>query len=126
MESVTRWLVSQWDRVCAWAAVAAGAIMLIVGWVEVSGSGYPAEQIPYIISAGLGGIFLMGLGATLWLSADLRDEWRKLDRIEAAMTRGAGNGAGPVDGDSRPAQASRRPTRRQPVALAEGSEGATE
>jgi hypothetical protein len=88
MGPVGRWLVAQWDRAAAWAAVAAGAIMLIVGWVEVSGTGFPAEQIPYIISGGLGGIFLLGLGATLWLSADLRDEWRKLDRIEQAITAG--------------------------------------
>jgi len=45
----------------------------------------PAEQLPYIISAGIGGMFLLGLGAMLWLSADLRDEWRKLDRIERRL-----------------------------------------
>jgi hypothetical protein len=27
------------------------------------------------------GLFALALGATLWLSADLRDEWRKLDDI---------------------------------------------
>jgi hypothetical protein len=37
--------------------------------------------MPYIASGGLGGIFLLGLGSTLWLSADLRDEWRKLDEL---------------------------------------------
>lgn len=86
MGPIGRWLVAQWDRTAAWAAVAAGAILLIVGWFEVSDTGFPAEQIPYVISAGLGGIFLLGLGSTLWLSADLRDEWRKLDRIEQAIT----------------------------------------
>jgi hypothetical protein len=30
-------------------------------------------------------MFLLGLGAMLWLSADLRDEWRKLDRIERRL-----------------------------------------
>jgi hypothetical protein len=28
---------------------------------------------------------LIGLAAVLWLSADMRDEWRKLDRIEEYM-----------------------------------------
>jgi hypothetical protein len=28
------------------------------------------------------GLFLLGLGALLWLAADLRDEWRKLDSID--------------------------------------------
>ena len=85
---VLKWVRAQWDRVAAWAAIAAGAIVLFVGWLGVSRTAYPAEQIPYIVSAGLGGIFLVGLGATLWISADLRDEWRKLDRIEEALLGG--------------------------------------
>jgi hypothetical protein len=80
-----KWLQLQWDRTAAWVLVAAGAIALIVGWVGVSSTAYSAEQLPYIISGGIGGIFLLGVGATLWLSADLRDEWRKLDRIEEAL-----------------------------------------
>ena len=83
--SPAKWLQLQWDRTAAWVLVTAGAIALIVGWVGVSGSAYSAEQLPYIISGGIGGIFLLGVGATLWLSADLRDEWRKLDRIEEAL-----------------------------------------
>jgi hypothetical protein len=75
----------QWDRAAAWAFVGIGAVVLVVGWVGVSGSALPAEQLPYIISAGIGGMFLLGLGAMLWLSADLRDEWRKLDRIERRL-----------------------------------------
>jgi hypothetical protein len=57
-------------------------VALIVGWLGISGTAYPAEQNPYIISGGLVGVFLLGLGAMLWLSADLRDEWRKLDAID--------------------------------------------
>ena len=84
---VTRWLKAQWDRVAAWICVAAGAIVLVVGWFGVSGTAYPADQLPYILSGGVGGVFLLGLGATLWISADLRDEWRKLDRIDAGLRR---------------------------------------
>jgi hypothetical protein len=86
--NVGKWLRLQWDRSLAWAFVAVGAIVLIVGWVGVSGSPYAAGQLPYIISGGIGGIFLLGVGATLWLSADLRDEWRKLDCIEEALRQG--------------------------------------
>ena len=45
---------------------------------------HPAEQIPYVISGGLTGIFALGVGVMLWLSADLRDNWRKLDELRAA------------------------------------------
>jgi len=66
----------------------AGVISLVVGYARVSNSSLLAEQTRYIVSGGIGGIFLLGLGATLWISADLRDEWRKLDRIEGALADG--------------------------------------
>lgn len=74
-------LRTQWDRVAAWVAVAAGGLALLVGWFGVSGSVLPAEQLPYILSGGLGGLALIAVGATLWLSADLRDEWTELHAI---------------------------------------------
>lgn len=80
-----KWLALQWDRVAAWAAVLAGAVALIVGWFGVSGTAYQSEQIPYIVSGGIGGIFLLGLGGMLWLSADMRDEWYKLGRVEEEL-----------------------------------------
>ena len=80
---------NQWDRVGAWVCIVGGAIALIIGWLGVSDTAFPAEQIPYVVSGGLVGVFLLGLGAVLWLSADLRDEWRKLDAIERHMLGGA-------------------------------------
>lgn len=74
-------LRTQWDRVGAWVAISLGAIFLIIGWLGVSNTAYTAEQIPYVLSGGLGGIFFLGLGAMLWLSADLRDEWRLLAEL---------------------------------------------
>ncbi|GAA0612163.1 hypothetical protein GCM10009547_12740 [Sporichthya brevicatena] len=82
---IVGWLRLQWDRAGAWACVLAGVITLFVGWLGVSETAYTAKQLPYIAGCGLGGMFLLGLGAMLWLSADLRDEWRKLDRIERAI-----------------------------------------
>ncbi|MFB9729540.1 hypothetical protein [Haloechinothrix salitolerans] len=76
---------TQWDRLLAIMFAIAGAVVLATGWFGVSGTAYPAEQMPYLISAGLGGLFLLGVSAVLWLSADLHDEWRKLDRIENAV-----------------------------------------
>jgi hypothetical protein len=82
---IKQWIRLQWDRVGAWVCIGAGVIVLIVGWVGISARVYPGEELPYILSGGIGGVFLLGLGAMLWLSADLRDEWRKLDRIEKAI-----------------------------------------
>jgi hypothetical protein len=86
-----KWVRAQWDRVAAVTAIAIGMVALVVGWIRISDEVYPAAQLPYILSGGLGGLFLLGLGSTLWLSADLRDEWRELRRLrdELARDRGA-------------------------------------
>ena len=79
------WLRSEWDRVAGFALVGLGGVLLLVGYLGVKDSPFVAEQLAYIASGGLGGIFCLGIGVGLLLSADLHDEWRKLDRIESAM-----------------------------------------
>lgn len=79
--NIVRWARLQWDRVTAWICIFAGGIAIVTGWAAVGREALTAQQIPYIISGGIGGLFLLGVGAVLWLSADLRDEWRKLDEI---------------------------------------------
>jgi hypothetical protein len=80
------WVRDQWDRVGAVVLVVAGALALLFGWLGISDAVLPSEQLPYLLSGGLVGVFLLGLGATLWLSADLRDDWRKLDRLEELVS----------------------------------------
>jgi hypothetical protein len=62
-----------------------GALALIMGWVGTSGTGHVAKQLPYIMSGGIAGIVLVAMGAVLWLSADLRDEWRELRRLRLQL-----------------------------------------
>jgi hypothetical protein len=80
-------LRSEWDRAAALAALVAGVAAMVNGWVGVSGTAYSAEQMPYVVGGGLVGIFLLGLAAVLWLSADLRDEWRKLADLDDRLGR---------------------------------------
>lgn len=87
MENLRRWLTTQWDRATAVAAVAVGGVALALGWYGMSDKAFPAAQLPYLVSGGMVGLFALGIGATLWLSADLRDEWRKLDGIEQRMDK---------------------------------------
>ena len=82
---LVRYARNQWDRIGAWLCIAGGIVALIVGYVGVSGTLDTGEQLPYVVSGGMVGLFLLGLGALLWLSADLRDEWRKLDAIDRCL-----------------------------------------
>jgi uncharacterized membrane protein YfcA len=79
------WVRVQWDRAAALAAMIIGLLALLLGWIGVSGQAYVAKQLPYIISGALFGIFMIGVAAVLWLSADLRDEWRELRGIRLEL-----------------------------------------
>lgn len=87
------------DRVLAWALIAAGALALLLGYLGVRGTAYVVEQLPYIISGGLLGLFLLGLGTVLLLSADLRDQWRVLLDIRDDMA--LSQSAAPVEASPR-------------------------
>ena len=75
--------------VLALVAGIAGAIAVFVGYFGVSGTLDPAQQLPYLVSGGVGGLFLLGLAATLLFSTDFsatRNEVRQL-REEIAELR---------------------------------------
>lgn len=80
-------LRANWDRATAVALVVLGMIVLLLGWIGMSGTGLVAEQNPYLISGGVLGIAFIGIGCTVWLSADLQDEWRRLDEVEAKLAQ---------------------------------------
>ncbi len=80
-----RWIVNNVDRAIAVGLAVLGLLAVVLGWFGVSRVSLPAEQLSYMASGGLIGLFLLGVGGTLWLSADLRDEWRKIDDTEAVL-----------------------------------------
>jgi hypothetical protein len=79
------WARGQWDRVLGWVLIAAGGLALVLGWSAVADEALTSKQIPLLLSGGLGGLFLLGLGGMLCVSADLRDEWRVLSSIDETL-----------------------------------------
>ena len=76
--NLAKYLRVQWDRTGAVVAAVAGFLALIFGYLGTSDTEYIAEQIPFVISGGLTAVVLFVVAGVLWLSADLRDEWREL------------------------------------------------
>jgi hypothetical protein len=83
--SITKYLRAQWDRLLAGGFAGLGLLVLLLGWLGVSGTPYATEQVPYVLSGGVLAVLLLGIGGTLWVSADLRDEWRKLDQLDETL-----------------------------------------
>jgi hypothetical protein len=81
-----RWFRAAWDRVLGGALIAGGGVFVAAGYLGASGTRRISEQAAYLASGGLGGLFLLGCGATLLLSADLRDLGRQLDAAESVMS----------------------------------------
>jgi hypothetical protein len=96
--------------VSAFVAFVTGLVSLLLGWIGISGSSLPSQQIPYLASDTVFGLFALGTAATLWLSADMRDEWRKLHDIHTEMVDwNSGESGGSLDRTVRGSEAERTP-----------------
>src|SRR5205807_1420256 len=82
---VSKHLKTEWDWIAGYGLMGVAALVLLSTWVSVSGSRFISDQLSYIVSGGLGGLVLLGLGAVLVVTAGLSDEWRKLNRLEGSL-----------------------------------------
>lgn len=99
------WAFEHRRLVLAVAAAAAGAISIFVAWIGVSGTRDVAEQLSFIASGGLFGLFLTAVAAMAYWGEQRREELERLSELEvyiAAIAQtlgltelpGAGNGEG--------------------------------
>ena len=68
-----------------WILIGAGALLMLLGWFGVSREAIPAKQIPYLVSGGIGGIFLAVLGAYFLGTQEIRNDSGRLDRLEGMV-----------------------------------------
>ena len=77
--------------------VVAGFVLIFLGWNGAASHNRDFEQIPYIISGGLGGLGLVVLGSALIIAHSLRTDRVELrgsiDDLRAAIEK-AGGGSG--------------------------------
>ena len=67
------------------ALTVAGGATLAGGWAGLDQATLLSEQIPWIVSGGLGGLALLAVGLHLFSAAGLAAERRRLERVEAAI-----------------------------------------
>lgn len=67
--------------VLGWLSVAAGAVMILVGYLRVESSDSLAEQFAYFSSACVGGLALIGIGGLAVLARQHADARRAVEEI---------------------------------------------
>jgi hypothetical protein len=103
MKHFARVVLVQTDRVIGWLLVALGGVAVLLGARGVINARLVLDQLSYLATGAAGGLFLLGVGALLILTADTRDEWRRLDDLEALLRTLADRGdeLGDQTGDGR-------------------------
>ena len=68
-----------------WALAVLGAVFIVVGWFGISGESLVAKQMPYLISGGVGGVALVGLGVLFLGTEERRRDRTRIDQLEAMV-----------------------------------------
>lgn len=61
-----------------------GAVLVILGYIGVSGADTEVLQLPYLASGRIGGLAAVAVGSALLVSADVRHDRERLGRIEGS------------------------------------------
>lgn len=77
-----RWVGAAIRPWLGWILIAVGALLMLFGYFGVSREALPGKQIPYLVSGGVGGMFLAVLGAYFLGTQELRRDSGRLDRVE--------------------------------------------
>jgi hypothetical protein len=80
-----RWVADASRPWIGWILIVVGALLLLLGYLGVSREALPGKQIPYLVSGGIGGVFLAVIGAYVLGIQALRHDSGRLDRLEGMV-----------------------------------------
>ncbi len=80
-----RWAAKATRPWLGWILIAAGALLILLGYFGVSRESIVEKQVPYLVSGGIGGVILCVLGAYVLGTEELRKDSGRLDRLEAMV-----------------------------------------
>jgi hypothetical protein len=76
------WVGRATRPVWGWILVGLGLLAVVIGYLGVSREALVAKQLPYLISGGIGGLALVGFGAMLIGTEDLKRTQERVDHLE--------------------------------------------
>jgi hypothetical protein len=77
-----RWIAVAVRPYLGWIFVGAGALLVFLGYMGVSGEAIVGKQMPYLVSGGVGGVLLAIVGAYFLGTEALHEDSGRLDRLE--------------------------------------------
>ena len=114
----------EWRQVAGGVLVVAGLVALLLGWWGVSGTDQQWKELPYLVSGGLGGIAMIGVGLALFVSFEhwrdreaLRQVLQKLNDLDTFVRF---NGSAPVPSNGQGKSSASRTTSRGATARRSG------
>ncbi|TMK83153.1 MAG: hypothetical protein E6G57_16265 [Actinobacteria bacterium] len=81
-----RWAGRAGRPVVGWVLIGVGALAILVGYFGLADRVLVAEQLPYLISGGIGGMAFVVVGGVLLATQDVRRDAERLDQFEAALS----------------------------------------
>jgi hypothetical protein len=77
-----KWVGRATRPVWGWILVGLGILFVLIGYLGISREALVAKQLPYLISGGIGGLALVGFGAMLVGTEDLKRTQERIDHLE--------------------------------------------
>ena len=77
-----KWVRRATRPVWGWLLVGAGLLLVLFGYLGISREALVAKQLPYLISGGILGLALVGFGAMLVGTEDLKRTQERIDHLE--------------------------------------------
>jgi hypothetical protein len=74
-------------RILSLALVSAGFVAIVLGWIGMARSAATDQQLPFIVSGGMGGVGLIAFGVGIMLVAQIRTERQNLGAVLEILAR---------------------------------------
>ena len=72
-------------RVCAGVLTLAGIVTVLIGYLQLRDENDVVLQLPYVMSAGIGGMILVGLGAVALIQAQMQTQTRRAAEVSEQL-----------------------------------------